>query len=512
MRKFISLLAAVAVMMTMVVSFATVASATAAPTVRLVVTQAATSGDVLPGATVWNWGHNGGRDYNVYNVSVVYSGLALSATYDEELDDWAGGYKGQSIVSASANVGISSTGTAWTDYRWAWATSSMHPAPTKSTAASTTTPSYSFGSATAVYPGTGEDVAVSSTDDIVLCSFAIAVNPAKPVTLSLTSATVQVGNFDGSVDAVTSICYHFGSKPASSVEYNSAASTLNIGESATVPADESKPVTGITLNPTVLNFTVGDAAQTISPTVTPNNADDPSIDWTTTNSSVATVANGVVTPVGVGTATITATAHDGSGVTATCAVTVSPKLVSSITLDKSAIQLQVGEGTATITATVAPPTATDATVNWTTTDPSVATVAGGVVTPVGAGTATITATANDGSGANASCTVTVKAANPAPVLSQNFTKIDLGDQIENLVGEKFDADQNYGAGRITASIDTVKYDYKVFASDYDDETVTKSWDYAISEAEIAEATINFIAIVKSATHKIGNIWLQAVVK
>ena len=64
--------------------------------------------------------------------------------------------------------------------------------------------------------------------------------------------------------------------------------------------------------------------------------------------------------------------------------------------------------TATLTATVEPDNATNQNVTWSSSDPSVATVANGVVTAVGAGTATITATAADGSGKTAACTVTVE--------------------------------------------------------------------------------------------------------
>lgn len=52
---------------------------------------------------------------------------------------------------------------------------------------------------------------------------------------------------------------------------------------------------------------VGDTV-TLGATVTPNNATDKTVSWTTSNSSVATIANGVVTAKGAGTVTITATA------------------------------------------------------------------------------------------------------------------------------------------------------------------------------------------------------------
>ena len=82
-------------------------------------------------------------------------------------------------------------------------------------------------------------------------------------------------------------------------------------------------VTGITLNESSLNLERG-GYETLTATVLPSNASNPKVSWSSSNEAVATVdANGLVTAVGSGTCTITATAADGSGVKATCAVTVS---------------------------------------------------------------------------------------------------------------------------------------------------------------------------------------------
>ena len=86
-------------------------------------------------------------------------------------------------------------------------------------------------------------------------------------------------------------------------------------------------VTGVQLDPTVLSLTVGGDAATLIATVAPNNATYKNVTWTTSDSNVASVTNGVVTATGVGTATITATATNGTtntsdDKTATCTVTV----------------------------------------------------------------------------------------------------------------------------------------------------------------------------------------------
>lgn len=81
--------------------------------------------------------------------------------------------------------------------------------------------------------------------------------------------------------------------------------------------------------------------------------------------------------------------------------------VTGVTLDKATASIEAGE-TTTLTETVAPSNATDKTVSWSTSNSSVATVSGGVVTGVSAGTARITVTTNDG-GYTAYCDVTVTA-------------------------------------------------------------------------------------------------------
>ena len=85
--------------------------------------------------------------------------------------------------------------------------------------------------------------------------------------------------------------------------------------------NEITPVTEITLDKTTLSIEKGKEA-TITANITPQNATNKQLNWTSSNEDVATVENGVVTAVAVGTATITAAATDGSGVTATCQVTV----------------------------------------------------------------------------------------------------------------------------------------------------------------------------------------------
>ena len=82
--------------------------------------------------------------------------------------------------------------------------------------------------------------------------------------------------------------------------------------------------TSISLTPTTENITVGETA-TLTATVLPEDAEDKSVTWSSDNEGVATVVDGVVTAVAVGTANITAKTNDGSNLSATCVVTVTSK-------------------------------------------------------------------------------------------------------------------------------------------------------------------------------------------
>ena len=164
------------------------------------------------------------------------------------------------------------------------------------------------------------------------------------------------------------------------------------------------PVESVSLDKTELSLVEGDS-ETLTATVKPDNATDKTVTWSSSDGSVATVdANGKVTAVKEGTATITAKAGEK---TATCTVTVAKKVIAveSVTLNKESLALVEGDSE-TLTATVKPDNATDKSVTWSSSDSSVATVdANGKVTAVKEGTATITAKAGEKS---ATCTVTVK--------------------------------------------------------------------------------------------------------
>ena len=101
-----------------------------------------------------------------------------------------------------------------------------------------------------------------------------------------------------------------------------ADTTCNICGYVRTVTPEIVPVSQITLNKAETSISVGNS-ETLTATVAPENAANKALTWASSDEDVATVApDGTVTAVKAGAATITATAADGSGKSATCTVTV----------------------------------------------------------------------------------------------------------------------------------------------------------------------------------------------
>ena len=147
-------------------------------------------------------------------------------------------------------------------------------------------------------------------------------------------------------------------------------------------------VTGVTLNKSTLELAVRET-ETLIATVAPVNATNQNVTWKSRNTEFATVdANGVVTAVAAGTATITVTTKDGAH-TADAIVTVITVPVTDIRLSKEEFSFFRGQ-TETLTATIIPANATNQAVMWQSGNPSVATVDdNGVVTGISVGEADI---------------------------------------------------------------------------------------------------------------------------
>ena len=184
------------------------------------------------------------------------------------------------------------------------------------------------------------------------------------------------------------------------------------------------PVAGVYL-PLATTAIHVDGTYTFTATITPSNATNQNLTWSSGNTAVATVcAGGIVTGVSIGTAAITVITVDG-GFSATRNITVNPVLATGVSLNRTATSLEVGN-TETLTATVTPHNATDQSVTWSSSNNTVATVsATGVVTAIYPGTATITATSNCG-GHTATCVITVISRVTGVTLNMTTASVNVG--------------------------------------------------------------------------------------
>ena len=173
------------------------------------------------------------------------------------------------------------------------------------------------------------------------------------------------------------------------------------------------PATNIRINEQKISLSQAGSSYPLKAEVTPANATNSAVIWTSSNPNVATVTDsGLVTAVSNGVTTITAKTQDG-GYTATCEVTVeipeAPNIpVTNVNLNTQRITLSQVGSSYQLKAEVTPTNATNQTVVWASSNPDIATVNNsGLVTAVSEGSTTITATTQDGQKV-ATCFVTVR--------------------------------------------------------------------------------------------------------
>jgi uncharacterized protein YjdB len=173
-------------------------------------------------------------------------------------------------------------------------------------------------------------------------------------------------------------------------------------------ANEVIRVTGVSLNKTALTVSVNGTEQ-LAATIAPANATNKNVTLSSNATDVATVsAEGVITGIAAGSATITATSEEG-GFASSCVVTVQEAAipVTGVLLDKTAIDMYIGD-VEQLSVTVVPDNATNKGVTWSSSSTNVVTVSDdGVVTGISAETATVTVTSDDGEFTE-TCIVTVK--------------------------------------------------------------------------------------------------------
>lgn len=186
---------------------------------------------------------------------------------------------------------------------------------------------------------------------------------------------------------------------------------------------ETVRVTGITLDAVATELYVGETVR-LTATVSPSNAENQTIIWSSENASVVKVSDGTVTAVSEGTARVVAKADDDGTITAACTIKVNAVEVpvSGVTLATEKLSLKKDESKS-LTAAVIPEKATVQTLKWTSTHTDIATVSQtGVVTGVKPGETDIVVTTVDG-GFTASCHVLVD--QPAEGLSLDRATLEL---------------------------------------------------------------------------------------
>ena len=181
-------------------------------------------------------------------------------------------------------------------------------------------------------------------------------------------------------------------------------------------------VSSISLSKTSMELVKGESV-TLTASVSPDEATDKSVIWTSNAPSIASVdENGKVSAINGGSATITVKAGDK---TATCAVTVVVP-VESVTLDKESLTLIKGES-AILTATVKPDDATEKNLTWSSSDETIVSVdQNGKVSAVKGGEAMVTVNAG---GKTSTCTVTVIVPVESITISQSSVTLVEGQSV-----------------------------------------------------------------------------------
>ncbi len=169
--------------------------------------------------------------------------------------------------------------------------------------------------------------------------------------------------------------------------------------SVEIPVEVIRGVSGVTLSEKDLTFYADrPVPHKISAIISPSDASDKSVKWQSSDTSIASVdENGTITPVGVGTAKITAVTNDG-GFKADCTarVTIYDIPVRAIFIENAIEALRIN-GDYQLTSYIYPQNARNKAMSWASSDPSVVTVdENGNLHGVSEGNAMITATASNG--------------------------------------------------------------------------------------------------------------------
>ncbi|MCR5215852.1 MAG: Ig-like domain-containing protein [Lachnospiraceae bacterium] len=285
----------------------------------------------------------------------------------------------------------------------------------------------SNGVVTAVKGGECDIIVTTEERSLTALCHITVIEYLSTITLDKTFSYVHKGGYIDLIPTTTtdtatdkSITWKTGNSAVAVVDENGRVTGTGLGKttitalaadgggaSAVCEIQVINPITALSLAPTTLNM-IQDDTYIVSASITPSDATVKSLDWTTTNSAVATVDNdGEITAVGGGKCRIIATTKDDTNLSAYVTVYVTAKTnATAITLNSTAITIDIGE-VRKLNAITTPSKITEE-LGWYSSDTGLVTVDNnGNVTGIAEGTATVVCYGKN-SNVQGTCQVTVR--------------------------------------------------------------------------------------------------------
>lgn len=303
------------------------------------------------------------------------------------------------------------------------------------------------------------------------------------------SVTVQAGSQDSETTSVatgdtsTTATAKYLNYSGETTVTVTAVGTTYITQIKVVYLDEVVKITSITLSG-ASSVDIGEKI-TLSAAISPSDATYTSLSWTSSDTNLATVSDGVVNGIANGTVTITATARDGSGVYGTCDISVTGSFATSSTtvtwdLSSSSVNIQGTLGRLKGTVTGSKDYTVRALVDATVTSGKLAAVSGQAYAQMNSGTiirvpVTAGATVSVTFGGNAgNCTIAGTSANKSTTYTHGSSAEAAWISIE-----------------ATSSGATYPASIKITGLDVDNLPSAVAYDYLWSEANIVEDAVSF---------------------
>lgn len=300
------------------------------------------------------------------------------------------------------------------------------------------------GMVTAIEPGeciitaTSQDTGIFAT-----CSLTVT-EPVTGISLNYTDIAIYAGDKFALIPSVEpidadnkAVTYLSSDTDIATVDENGIVTGLKGGECVILVTTVERGlvasckvtvyefVTSVTINEKDVKYINNGASKAFTASVTPASATNRGVIWSSSDTNVFRVSQrGVVTAVGLGTATITATAADGSGIFDTI-VLQSIRPVSTISVSPSYVTVIEGQSQR-VTATISPADATIKEIEWSSSNPEIAVVDyNGEITGVTAGICYVYAKSTDGNDIVGTVKVTVKRAVPATSIVINASSVTM---------------------------------------------------------------------------------------